>query len=269
MGYFNMTYYDSLMHSETRRDLNGTSISKEKGTDGKANNTSAYNHDYYMKNKEKWGVDSKYSEYTDDDKDFDEKNYDEKNRLGDTDFYGFQKADGSWVILEEDMKWTLPAGMDKAALIKALEAFDKATEAKRNAGEKYTADDWQKAATDAINGAIKGNSKTSSKEFDVDAAAMDVIRGKYKNGKERKDALGADYEMVQKRVNEMMKNGVGKSGSSSSSSTPAPANTSSTSNTSSTASTGNAWYNQYANRVAEAQEQKAAKEQEKRKDQQK
>ena len=158
-----------------------------------------------MKNKEKWGVKSDYSEYTDSDKDFDEKNYDEKNRLGDTDFYGFQKPDGSWVILEEDMKWTVPAGMDKASLIKALEAFDKNVEAKRNAGEKYTADDWQKAATDAINGSIKGNSKTSEKEFDVDAAAMDVIRGKYKNGQERKDALGEDYEMVQKRVNELMK----------------------------------------------------------------
>ena len=50
MGYFNMTYFDSLMHADTdkKRDLNGTSVSKDKGTDGKANNTSAYNHDYYI-----------------------------------------------------------------------------------------------------------------------------------------------------------------------------------------------------------------------------
>lgn len=261
MGYFNTTYFDSLMHSGTKRDLNGTSISKEKGTDGKANNTSAYNHDYYMRNKEKWGVDSKYSEYTDDDKDFDEKNYDEKNRLGDTDFYGFQKADGSWVILEEDMKWTLPAGMDKAALIKALEAFDKNVEAKRNAGEKYTADDWQKAATDAINGAIKGNSKTSSKEFDVDAAAMDVIRGKYKNGQERKDALGADYEMVQKRVNELMKNG----GGSKSNSSEKSSSESKSSSSSSSSSRGTEWYHNSENKVADAQEKKKQKELEKEK----
>ena len=54
MGYFNTTYYNSLMHADTKRNLNGTSISKEKGTDNKANNTSAYNHDYYIHHKEKW-----------------------------------------------------------------------------------------------------------------------------------------------------------------------------------------------------------------------
>ena len=54
MGYFNTTYYNSLMHADVKRDLNGTSISKEKGADNKANNTSAYNHDYYIRNKEKW-----------------------------------------------------------------------------------------------------------------------------------------------------------------------------------------------------------------------
>ena len=54
MGYFNTTYYNSLMHAGVKRNLNGTSISKEKGTDNKANNTSAYNHDYYIHHKEKW-----------------------------------------------------------------------------------------------------------------------------------------------------------------------------------------------------------------------
>ena len=265
MGYFNMTYYDSLMHSETRRDLNGTSISDEKGTDNKANNTSAYNHEYYMRHKDKWGVRTEWSK---DDKDFDEKNYDEKNRLGDSDFYGIQNSDGSWTILLEDTKFKLPKGISKEDLVGYMEKIDKDAESLRK-DKNPNAKDIQDLVQKGIDEIINKHGGSGDKEFDLDAAALDVIRGKYKNGAERKAALGDDYEMVQKRVNEMMKNGVGKSGSSSSSSTPAPANTSSTSNTSSTAATGNAWYNQYANKVAEAQEQKAAKEQEKRKDQQK
>lgn len=117
MGYYRMTYFNSLKHSDMakKQDLNGTSVSDEKGTDNKANNTSAYNHDYYMKNKEKW-------------KDND-------------------------------------------------------------------SDDNPDSAT------------SEEKEFDLDAAALDVIRGKYGNGQARKDALGDDFDMVQKRVNEMYAEG--------------------------------------------------------------
>ena len=44
---------------------------------------------------------SKFGEYTKGDPDFDDKNFDEKNRLGDTDFFGFKREDGTYVILEE------------------------------------------------------------------------------------------------------------------------------------------------------------------------
>lgn len=206
MGYYNNKgHFFSDEESLEHRAKYGTanSVTNEKGTDGKKNNSSQYNHDYYMKNKEKWK--GTHSEYSKDDKDFDESNYSEKNRLGDTDFYGWQKEDGSWVILEEDMKFTIPAGMSKADIIKRLEAFDKEVEAKRQKGENYTSDDW-------INGAKRAlSSDSDEKEFDVEAAARDVIAGKYKNGAERKAALGDDYELVQKKVNELMK----KSGSSS------------------------------------------------------
>lgn len=40
--------------------------------------------------------------------------------------------------------------------------------------------------------------------FDVDAAARAVIRGEYGTGAARRKALGAHYEEVQKRVNEML-----------------------------------------------------------------
>lgn len=213
-GGYVMGYYGrSLYHSAQKRDGSMHSTSKEKGTDGKNNNTSEYNHQYYMKNKEKWKKKAGYKDYSKDDKDFDDSNYNEKNQLGDTDFYGWQKPDGSWVVIEEDMKWTIPAGASREEVISALEKFDKMIEAKRNSGEKYTHNDWKAAADDVMDGLIKGNSKEKSGdgEFDVDAAARDVIRGKYKNGAERKAALGEDYDMVQKRVNELMKKEKSKS----------------------------------------------------------
>lgn len=201
MGYYNNKgHFFSDEESLEHRAKYGTadSTSSEKGTDGKKNNTSQYNHDYYMKNKEKWK--GTHSEYTEGDKDFDESNYSEKNRLGDTDFYGWQKEDGSWVILEEDMKFTIPAGMSRADIIKRLEEFDKEVEAKRQKGEKFTSEDWVNGAKNALRSKDDGE-----KEFDVEAAARDVILGKYKNGAERKAALGDDYELVQKKVNELMK----------------------------------------------------------------
>lgn len=196
MGYFSRSLYHSANKEHAKYGTVG-STSSEKGTDGKKNNTSEYNHEYYMKNKDKW--EGKFDYYKDGDKDFDDSNYSEKNQLGDTDFYGWQKEDGSWVILEEDMKFTLPKGMSREEIISRLEAYDKENEAKRQRGENYTHEDW-------VNGAKKAlSSKSDEKEFDVDAAAKDVIKGKYKNGAERKAALGDDYAEVQKRVNELMK----------------------------------------------------------------
>lgn len=120
MGYFSKNYFIDDGESLEHRLAYGTanSVSDKKGTDNKKNNTSEYNHAYYMKNKKKW-------------------------------------ADNE-------------SSSDKKEL------------------------------------------DTDEAEFDVDAAAMDVIRGKYKNGEERKRILGEDYDMIQKRVNELMKKGVGK-----------------------------------------------------------
>ena len=39
---------------------------------------------------------------------------------------------------------------------------------------------------------------------DIDALARAVINGDYGNGQARKDALGSNYDAVQKRVNEML-----------------------------------------------------------------
>ena len=174
MGYFNNTYYDSLMHADTKRDLDGTSISKEKGTDNKANNTSAYNHDYYIHHKEKW-QDNKDSKTSDN------------------------------------------AGDDKSDLKEG--------------------------------------------DFDIDAAALDVIRGKYGNGQARKDALGDDYEMIQKRVNEMYKSGKFGGGTNTDSDSNSSSDTASSKGSESAgASSSGKWYTKYNDRIKDAKDKKVQKE---------
>ena len=172
MGYFNTTYYNSLMHADTKRNLNGTSISKEKGTDNKANNTSAYNHDYYIHHKEKW-------------KD------------------------------NKDSKTSDNAGDDKSGLKEG--------------------------------------------DFDIDAAALDVIRGKYGNGQARKDALGDDYEMIQKRVNEMYKSGKFGGGTNTDSNSSSDTTSSKSSESSGSSSSGK-WYTKYNDRIKDAKDKKVQKE---------
>ena len=89
--------------------------------------------------------------YTDGDRDFDDKNYDDKNRLGNTDFFGYQRPDGKYVLLEEDMKWTLNKKPD-ADMVKRLEALDKYLDRSNEANVQWSADDWENWATQAING---------------------------------------------------------------------------------------------------------------------
>lgn len=172
MGYFNTTYYDSLMHADTKRNLNGTSISKEKGTDNKANNTSSYNHDYYIHHKEKW-QDNKDSKTSDN------------------------------------------AGDDKSGLKEG--------------------------------------------DFDIDAAALDVIRGKYGNGQARKDALGDDYEMIQKRVNEMYKSGKFGGGTNTDANSSSDTASRKVSESSGPSSSGK-WYTKYNDRIKDAKDKKVQKE---------
>lgn len=251
MGYFNMTYYDSLMHSGTKRDLNGTSVSKEKGTDNKANNTSAYNHDYYMRHKDKWGVKTE----TGTQKDWDEfDKLSEENRIGDSDFFAKKNADGTWTIYEEDMVWRLPKGVElDADMKKALSEF-KGMQDPNIKNHK----EWEAAVEKIINAK---NSGSGEKEFDVDAAAMDVIRGKYKNGAERKAALGDDYEMVQKRVNEMYKSGKFGGGTSTAASAPAASgDTAAASGDSGSSERSTKWYKSYNNKIADSKAAKAEKE---------
>lgn len=49
-----------------------------------------------------------------------------------------------------------------------------------------------------------GSSAPAKPAIDVDSVAIDVIGGKYGDGDARRRALGADYDRVQRRVNELM-----------------------------------------------------------------
>lgn len=179
MGYYNNKgHFFSEEESLEHRAKYGTadSVTNEKGTDNKKNNSSEYNHDYYMKNKDKWKKDSesvkKVSEFT-----------------------GMKEESINNLIKVAESK-----GKDSKEYKDLLESLSEGDAAIASKIEK----------------------ELQEKEFDVEAAARDVIRGKYKNGAERKAALGDDYELVQKKVNELMKKGGGsgkKSNSSSNSST--------------------------------------------------
>lgn len=131
--------------------------------------------------------------YKEDDKDFDESNYKDENLLGDTDFYGFQREDGTYVILNEDLKWQLAKGQKATPeLIKRLESFSGDMDSLRNKGKEISQKNYETLASYAINN-------------DVDSIAREVLKGSFGNGAKRKELLGSNYASVQKRVNEMMK----------------------------------------------------------------
>lgn len=60
----------------------------------------------------------------------------------------------------------------------------------------------------AEDNSISNKQSNSSLISDVEATAINVIRGNYGNGQARKDKLGNAYTDVQKRVNEMYRQGL-------------------------------------------------------------
>lgn len=67
-----------------------------------------------------------------------------------------------------------------------------------------TTEQWGKYANPK-GGGNGGFSAPTAPAIDLDTVAIDVIKGKYGNGDARKQALGANYNRVQQRVNELMK----------------------------------------------------------------
>ena len=111
-----------------------------------------------LANKKSSSEKTSYSEWSENDKDFDEKNYNKNNHVADTDFYTFKRNDGKWVVLEEDMKWVLPDGVtgNDPGIKSALKQFsDHTSSAKAIGNDNYTNSQWIDAVTDAIDEAAE------------------------------------------------------------------------------------------------------------------
>lgn len=156
MGNFSTHYFlvdrsEHLEHSANKKHAEyGTanSVSDEKGTDNKKNNTSEYNHKYYEENKEKWADNkksssSKKSKLSDDDdlyydkdgkarfghKDYDENDPDFKRtdgtKIEGTDLRTFTNSNGSTIILGKGIKFSFPPGTKiTSAMAKKLAAIE-------------------------------------------------------------------------------------------------------------------------------------------------
>lgn len=107
---------------------------------------------------------STYGEYKDGDHDFDDDNYKEENRVGDSDFFVHKRKDGTNVILEKDMKWVLPKGVDgkSPAIQKAINEFTDEVKSQRKLGNNYTGDQWRDAVTKAIDEAVRNTQVATS-----------------------------------------------------------------------------------------------------------
>lgn len=153
MGYFTGTDFFSKNAIEHRAKYGtANSVSEEKGTDNKKNNTSEYNHKYYEGHKEKWKKNKKSSKkenssksdnddlYYDKDgkarfghKDYDENDEDFKRTDGEkiegTDLRTFTNKNGSTIILGKGIKFSFPPGTKittaMAKKIAAIEGGDK------------------------------------------------------------------------------------------------------------------------------------------------
>ncbi|MCX4294645.1 MAG: hypothetical protein OSJ56_11400 [Prevotella sp.] len=110
--------------------------------------------------------------------------------------------------------------------VSAIECVDEATDQpevvqdEANAEEAFKASQTEQPAEDPKAGAQapvtnvvpeqtqQKATESTSISNDVEAEAMKVIRGEYGIGQERKDKLGAKYQPIQNRVNELKREGV-------------------------------------------------------------
>lgn len=118
----------------------------------------------------------------DNDPDFSEENLSDKNRLGDTDFFGFSRPDGTTVLVEEDMKWELPKGVKiTPELINRLEYFDRVVAEYRKNGVNVSGDAWDKMVKDSIDAATKSGGKAERmKTEDIEKLAKESVQNELK-----------------------------------------------------------------------------------------
>ena len=87
-------------------------------------------------------------------------------------------------------------------------SVSKATTPSSNTSANNTTTDQQTASTDNLGTASTTEPTAAEPANSVQETAKDVIRGTYGNGVTRRHRLGSRYEEVQKRVNEMYRQGL-------------------------------------------------------------
>lgn len=113
--------------------------------------------------------------YSNRDHDWDEKNYSEKNRVSGTNFHMFTKPDGSIVILEENMKWTVPAGAaTPSQMAAAIKKFNNDIKDVRETGD-WTSETWEKMVNEYMNQAIRDANKNDKKKVPKPGVAKQAV----------------------------------------------------------------------------------------------
>lgn len=211
------------------RAKNGTanSTSKEKGTDGKYNNTSEYNHKYYERNKSRWQKNAdkngKRTSLSDDDDlfygpdgkpkfghvDIDENDWDAKRegkKIEGTNLKIVTSSDGGVVVVGNGIKFRFPPGTKiSSAMEKKLANIENANKADKDAGKnkaQYIAN-----MLNAVTGyydkekAYEKKNKKSSKKKSSSTAEQDTGEAKKSEGKLRNISEAYDdYKKKKKKT---------------------------------------------------------------------
>lgn len=226
MKRFGPTFFSNEPHFE-HRAKNGTanSTSKEKGTDGKYNNTSEYNHKYYERNKSRWQKNAdkngKRTSLSDDDDlfygpdgkpkfghvDIDENDWDAKRegkKIEGTNLKIVTSSDGGVVVVGNGIKFRFPPGTKiSSAMEKKLANIENANKADKDAGKnkaQYIAN-MLNAVTGyydkekAYEKKKKSSKKKSSSTAEQDTGEAKKSEGKLRNISEAYD----DYKKKKKQ----------------------------------------------------------------------
>lgn len=111
---------------------------------------------------------------------------------------------GETVVVEEVQEATEPAETEAPEAGAADDAAGQQT-------DEAAAQTSAVPATDAVSTPAAATEPSAAQSAavssDIEAEAMKVIRGAYGAGQERKDKLGAQYQTIQNRVNQLKQNG--------------------------------------------------------------
>ena len=206
--YFTASSGESLEHSANKEHAKyGTknSTSSEKGTDGKKNNTSEYNHEYYEENTEKWNDNNKKSKNNstrsnDDDrfydkdgkarfghKDYDENDEDFKRTDGEkiegTNLRTFTNKNGSTIIMGDGIKFSFPPGTKiTSAMARQIANIEK--------GDKSNKESYVAKMLNAVTGFADKQGLNTDTAGKKKSSSSSKTKAKSNSSEEKKESSG-------------------------------------------------------------------------------